>query len=200
MKTIQIFALAGTFLLAIFLGGCSKDEADTPFYSAANGTSKELTELEKAGLLSLLETEKFHRDVYSVIAERLQSPFFEELSAEDAILMDLLSIKVDKYGLVNPIVGVEAGSYSDAVIQNSYSEFIETNTSDLLTLVAYAEDMERSMIDQIETQQSLLSGNSDIVAAYDQMLKKSIAQLRLLADEMEGLRHIYAPQATHQED
>jgi hypothetical protein len=200
MKTIQIFALAGTFVLAVILGGCSKDEVDTPFYSADNGTSKELTELEKAGLISLLEKEKFHRDVYAVIAERLQSPFFEELSEEDAVLMDLLSIKVDKYGLVNPVVGIEAGSFSDNAIQNDYTDFIQNNTSDPLTLVAYAEDMERTMIDEIETQQSMLSGNTDIVVAYDRMLKKSTAQLRLLADEMEGLRHLYAPQAGHQED
>lgn len=200
MKTLKFYAAIGTLIMAMAFAGCSKDEVDTPFYSASNGTSKDLSADEKEGLLSLLELQKMQVDVYSVMADRIQQPVFNDLAEQDAKLMELLAVKVDKYGLDNPITGKAAGEFEDEAVQNKYNAFIRTTNFGWNEMIAYATDMEEELIDVIQEQKTKISGNMDIVQLYEEILQQSVSDLNALNEEWENYSHIYAPKDEHRED
>jgi len=193
MKTIKFYAVSTLVVLAMIFASCSKEELDTPFYTADNGVSKELNSFEKAGLLSLLEMQKMQRDVYYWMNTQYESPVFADLAHRDGQLMERLSIKVDKYGLVNPVVDKLIGEFEDASIQNQYNDFIRETAGDIESMIVEAQKMETSFIYEVETQQTNLSGNADIVQLYTDLIQESEAQLNSLNNETKGLIHIYAP-------
>jgi hypothetical protein len=193
MKTLKFLTLAILAALTIALVSCSKDELDTPFYTADNGVSKELTSLEKAGLLTLLEKQKMHRDVYNWIYAQFPSQVFSSLAKHDGALMERLSIKVDKYGLVNPVIDKLAGEFADASIQVQYNDFTRDASGDLEKMINGAKAMEAELIAEVAKERSILSGNPDIDQVYGELMLESQGHLNILNDEMKGLIHIYAP-------
>jgi hypothetical protein len=193
MKTLKFYAVATLVALAMVFVSCSKDELDTPFYTADNGVSKTLNNFEKNGLVSLLEKEKMHRDVYTWMNTQFPSEVFTQLAERDGHYMEVLSIKVDKYGIANPTVGKLPGEFVDASVQNQYNDFIRITTGDLVAMINKAQAMEEALIAEVQEQQSTLSGNTDIGQVYDGLLQESISQLNSLKNDTKGLIHIYAP-------
>jgi len=193
MKTLKFYALLGTLALAIVFVSCSKDETIAPFNSAQNGASTDLNNFEKAGLLSLVEKQKLHRDIYDLMAEKDHEPIFTIMSVCDAKYMELLSIKVDKYGLDNPTVDNMAGEYENAQIQADYNEFIRSNNFDLNQMLVYARKMEEAIIIEIRFHEANVSGNTDIVKIYDDLINESQIQLEALNDELKSLTNINVP-------
>lgn len=200
MKTLKFYAAIGTLVLAMAFTGCSKDEVDSPMVTASNGTSKVLSVDEQEGLLSLLELQKMQVDVYSVIADHIQQPVFTDLKQQDTKLMELLSVKVDKYGLENPIVGKAAGEFEDESVQDKYNEFIRTTGFEWNEMVDYATSMEKAFIDVVQIQKLRISGNDDIVQLYEEIQKQSESHLNALYNEWENFSHIYAPKDEHREN
>jgi hypothetical protein len=193
MKTVKFFAATILVAVAMIFVSCSKDEVDTPFYTADNGVSKELSTLEKEGLLNVLETTKMHRDIYEWINSQFPSEVFADMARRDGQAMELLSIKVDKYGLVNPIEGKLPGEFTDANIQEEYNEFVRTTVGDLGAMINQARAMEEDFIASVEEQEASLSGNADIKIIYQDLVDSAVVQLNALDDSKEGLIHIYAP-------
>lgn len=192
MKTLKFYALTGAIALAMVFASCSKEEVDAPFSSASNSASKTLTSFEKADLLSLLETQKLHRDVYLWMHAQVEKSVLAELADRDARYMDLLSVRVDKYGIENPTADRVAGEYADAAIQNEYNEFIRTNL-EWAEMVNYAIQMEESLISAICQCESKLQGNTDLGRIYQDMKKESEIAVYELNLEEKGLIHIFAP-------
>ena len=193
MKTVNFYAATVLVALAMIFVSCSKDEIDTPFYTADNGVSKVLSANEEAGLLNLLETEKMHRDVYDWIYSQYPSEVFADMAFRDGQAMELLSVKVDKYGLENPILGKLPGEFVDSHVQNQYNDFVRTTAGDLEAMIDQAKAMEAAFIDNVKEQQALLNGNVDIRDMYENLINTAVIQLNTLGDEKEGLIHIYAP-------
>lgn len=193
MKTAKFFAAATLVAVAMIFAGCSKDELDTPFYTADNGVSKELSSLEKAGLLNLLESEKMQKDVYEWIYSQYPSEVFADMAFQDGQAMELLSIKVDKYGLENPIHGKLPGEFTDVNVQNEYNDFVRTTVGNLEAMIEQARCMEEAFITKVQEQESLLSGNADIRIIYQDLITTSSMQMNSLADNKDGLIHLYAP-------
>lgn len=192
MKTLKFYALASTIALAMVFVSCSEEEADAPFYSGPNSGSNELSSYEEAGLLTLLETQKFHRDVYTWMNTAVENSLFQELALRDGNIMERLSVKVDKYGLENPIIDRTPGEYADSYIQQQYDDFISSNNADLDQFMAYAKQMEASMFSDICECQSILEGNADIGKIYEDMKLECETQLNALYGDTKGLIHIFA--------
>jgi hypothetical protein len=200
MKTLNFYALIGTLALAMVFVSCSKEEDDTPFYSATNGTSKQLSNIEKEGLLSLAEVQKMHRDVYDAIASETGQELFATLSEKDARLMEKLSVKIDKYGLPNPLIELGAGEYEDAGVQNTYNQFMRTSSFGLDEMLDFATAMEEDFINAVRAQKSSVVGNADIVQLYDEMLTEANIQIDILDSGWEEFSYIYAPRDEHRDD
>jgi len=195
MKTLRFYALLGTLALAMVFVSCSKDETDAPFYSGPNGTSKDLSSFEKAGLLSLVEKQKLHRDIYDAMAEKIQEPIFSILSQNDAQYMELLAIIVDKNGLDNPIVGKTAGEYEDSQIQAEYDAFMRSNNFGWNQMLIYARQMEEALIAEVQFHGANLSGNTEIMKIYDDLMNESQSQLEALNDEIKSVTNTILPDA-----
>jgi len=186
MKTLKMYALMGTVIAAIFLVSCSKDEADDTFYSApANVVSNDFSDQEKAGLILLVEKEKLHRDVYMAMANNCQLPLVGELCSCDENYMNLLSIKIDKYGLTNPLVGKEAGEYHDTNVQAVYDDFIENCGTGQYSMMQFAKLMEENDLDIIYEQLEIIEGNTDVMQLYVGLKDASVKQLNSIKDELE---------------
>ena len=134
-----------------------------------------------------------HRDVYEWIYSQFPSDVFADMARRDGQAMELLSIKVDKYGLVNPIEGKLPGEFTDVNVQEQYNEFVRTTTGNLEAMIDQARAMEEAFIACVQEQESLLSGNADIQAIYQDLIENASVQLNILADSKEGLIHMYAP-------
>lgn len=199
MKTLKFYALIGTLALAMVFVSCSKEE-DTPIYSASNGTSKQLSNIEKEGLLSLVEVQKLHRDVYTAIAAETEQEFFSALAEEDARLMEMLAIKIDKYGLENPLVDNGAGEYADVAIQNQYNNFMRTASFGVGEMISYAISMEQDLIEAVEQHKAAVNGNTDIVQLYEDILVDSYEQISALDSGWEEFSYVYEPRDEHRED
>lgn len=180
---MKSYAVPALLALAMIFASCSKDELDTPFYTAANGTSKALTEYEKAGLVTLLETQKMHRDVYTWMNTQAEYPVFSDLLACDCQLMEKLSITVDKYGLHNPTVGKETGEFEDSYIQSRYNDIIRSTEGGIASMFTAAKAMEAAMIVEVREHQNALSGNADIGLVYADLIVQSENQLIQLDEE-----------------
>lgn len=180
---MKSYAVPALLALVMIFASCSKDEVDTPFYTADNGTSKALTEYEKAGLVTLLETQKMHRDVYIWMNANADYPVFSDLSDCDCQLMEKLSITVDKYGLHNPTVGKEPGEFEDSYVQSQYNDIIRSTQGSVASMFTAAKAMEAAMIAEVREQQDALSGNADIGLVYADLIVQSENQLIQLDEE-----------------
>jgi hypothetical protein len=200
MKTFKFYAVTALVLLAIVFVSCSKDEFDTPIYTNQNGDSKALNNFEKDGLISLLETQKMHRDVYAWINTQFPSAVFTGLAVRDGNYMERLSQLVDKYGISNPILDRLPGEFENVGIQNRYNEFVRLTIGDLEAMIENARVMEEEMVCAVQQEQLNLSGNDDIRQLYGNLIEESKTQIQALSHETEGLIHIYAPRNEIRED
>ena len=193
MKTAKFYAVTILAALAMVFVSCSKDEIDSNPYAVSNGNAKDLSNFEKQGLVSLLETQKMHRDVYTWINDQFPSAVFTSLAESDGKYMELLSVKLDKYGIQNPTLDKLPGEFESHEVQNQYNEFVRLSFGDLKAMIENARVMEESMISLVRDQQLNLSGNDDLRQIYGDLIQESISQLNTLNDNMKGLIHIYAP-------
>ena len=189
MKKLKIFALLGSLSLAVILVSCSTDDAVAPSgnsgsadaYGSETGiASVDLSSNEKVCLLTLLEKQKLHRDLYDVMLENSQNEVFSMLSQSDETLMELLSIKADRYAIENPVLYKLPGEYDDSQIQAVYENFVQSKEFGLNQMLIYAQEMESEMIDEIHVHLAGVSGNPDIAQIYKNLIDKSEDQLEIL--------------------
>ena len=182
MKTMKIYALIGTVLVAMLCVSCSKDD-DTDATPAPTTTN--LSDNEKAGLLQIVEIEKLHHDVYLCMAENNQCELFDDLCSCDKNFMDLLSYKVDIYKLENPLTERGTGVYANPDLQTKYNEFILISDSQLKEFLLFARQMEEYGLAQLETHLSQVDGNEDIAKLYSDIQEESKCQLEKIIEKIE---------------
>lgn len=199
MKTIKFLTVTALVALAMVFVSCSKDEVDTPIYSASGGSSHDLNSFEKAGLINLLETTKLHRDVYLWINSEYPADLFVNLAQREDKNLALLSVRVDKYGLENPVVDKLQGEFANAAIQEEYNTFVRSTAGDIEAMIEMARAMEHKMIVAVEEQQATLSGNTDIANLYYTLVCECNDQIQTLIDDAKGFIGEFLPKPTIQE-
>lgn len=167
--------------LGIILSSCSKEnDLDAPMIHSSS-VSDNLTSIEQDDLLYLVEKEKFHRDVYQTIYDANQLSFVNELCNCDDAFMTKLSIKIDKYGLENPIAHMSVGEFENNSLQNRFNNFEALDLTDDLVTIEFAKDMEAEMLNRIQLVLDQLEGNNDLRSIYVNIQASSQAQY----DELE---------------
>lgn len=186
MKTLNYFAIIGLFAGSMILVSCSKDEVADPFYTGSSSNTKVLSPIEKEGLLSLAEFQKMHLDVYTQLAEKSTNPLFVEFGRDEEILLDLLSIRIDKYGLFNPLINNGPGEYEDSRIQAIYDEFVSSNYTGDYQMLIYAKQMEEELISEIGVHMPNVTGNTDIINLYTDLNANCITTLDVIVSELKA--------------
>lgn len=187
MKTLKTYTLIGTIALSMIFISCTKDEAAAPIQKPATNNSQNLSSAEEDFLLSSVEKQKLHRDLYDVMAKNIQDQIFTVHAKSDAVYMETLSIKVDKYGLINPIDDKIAGKYENLQIQAIYDDFTDNNSYDWVQLLLFAKNMEVMLIADLQQHLNTVSGHSDIVQIYSDLINESQNQLVALNIELRSI-------------
>jgi hypothetical protein len=197
MKTIKLATVVYTMALAILatliLFGCSKDDDQVlpSNQSQYEDNNEVLRHQEKAGLLLLVELQKFHSDVYSVMNNFNREITFEDLSKRDSYYQKLLANKALEYGLEDPSVGRPIGDYADGDIRKLYLQFIGSHENNMEKALIYASEMEKSILDDINTWITFTS-HSDIVVLYESLISETQSQIRILEDKINKYESVEA--------
>ncbi|MDB4303405.1 DUF2202 domain-containing protein [Desulfosarcina sp.] len=182
MKTIKFYALIGAVLGAMLCVSCSKDDDEdvTPVPTTT------LSDAEKSGLLEMIEIEKLHRDIYQTMSENNQCELFGELCNCDGDFMNLLSAKVDKYKLINPIKEGINGVYDNDELQVIYNEFMKISDEQLKQLLYFAKELEEHALLNVDVFIANTQSKDDIRDIYLDIKKQSNCQLENIIDRIEN--------------
>lgn len=188
MKTTKSIAVTALAIIAMILTSCTKDE-EGPAIKGFHPPTPELSDAEKAGLVTLLETQKLHRDVYNWMDAQLGEAEFASLASHDARIMERLSVKVDKLGLDNPILDKAEGEFAESHIQAQYFDILRKTEGTLSGMIHQAKIMETALIIEVNSQKGFSTGNPEIEAILAELGEAASSQLKDLND-WEG--HCYA--------
>ncbi|MBN2174050.1 MAG: DUF2202 domain-containing protein [Bacteroidales bacterium] len=177
--------LLGVILIVSVLFGCSKDdEVANPVYPpSSGGQSKSLSAVEKQDLLYIAEKEKLMHDIYQAMYRWNNNDIFAQIRLGKAEHLSLLSLKIDKYGLENPIAFSSEGEYQNTSLQEAYNDFKAKGVLNNSDAIEYGKSLEESLIGELGAVIGEVSGNSDLVQVYNKILTESKAHLEVLIDE-----------------
>lgn len=182
MKTMKIYAIIGTVLVALIFLGCSKDNDPKILPDPVSN----LTETEKSGLLQMVEIEKLHNDVYTKLSEKYCDKLFTELCSCDGNFMDLLCELVDKYEIENPMNSRGPGVYANHQAQLLYNEFSDMQSSEKKNCLLFARELENMALAKVEWHLAKLQGNNDIKELYEHILEETQCQRDNITNHIEN--------------
>ena len=203
MKTLTNFkskvTLLGAVLLTLIIFGCSKDDdVAKPMYLPANtSTSKQLNAGEKEGLLYLVENEKMLMDVYNELAANTQIGLMKDLATTKQHHMLLLSARIDKYGLENPLNGLSAGDYKNPLIQQRYDNIRISQPTSESEAIALAKNLETSLLSDLNYYLNGIDGHPDIASLYNKIIDETGSYSMVFGRVFPGYENITAPDDTN---
>ncbi len=181
------------------VGGNSGHVAITGTTLATQIPATELAQEEQDGLIKMREEEKLARDVYLYLYNTWQNPVFSNISKSEQRHMDAIKTLLDKYGLEDPITGMEPGMFKSAEMQELYNNLITKGSislQDALQVGATIEDLD------IKDLKELLEAtdNEDIQLVYQNLMKGSRNHLRAFGSRLKNLGISYQAQFLSQEE
>ena len=182
-------------MVAIFLMSCSKnDDAVNPMNSpTSDASSKTLSAAEQSDLIFMAEKAKLMKNIYQVMFDTYQDEMFACISACKEKHLALLTVRIDRYDIENPLAYLGEDEYSDASLQQIYDEFIAERPTNLVESMMYLKAVEEQNIADIENSVAQVKGNSDIVTVYNLCLVESQAHLSEILGFTKGLKDIMKP-------
>ena len=199
MKTLKlntsINTLTSVLIAAMIMMSCSKnDDVVNPVnLSSGEGSSKSLSAVEQSDLLFMAEKAKLMKNVYQVMFDSYQEDLFATISACKQKHLTLLSARIDKYDVENPIAYMAEDEFSDGSLQQIYDDFIAERPTNQIESLIYLKAMEEKHIADIENSVSQVEGNGDIVTVYNLCLAESEAHLSEILGYTKGFRDIIKP-------
>jgi len=199
MKTLtnfkSKFTLLSAVLVAMIIFGCSKeDDVAKPMYLPANtSTSKQLNAGEKEGLLFLVENEKMLMDVYNDLSRSGQADAMKQLANTKRRHMMLISAKIDKYGLENPLNGRSAGEYKNPLIQQRYDQLSVSAPASESGAISLANNLENSLLTELNYYLNGVDDHPDITSIYNKIIDETGTNSLVFGRIFPGYRNITAP-------
>ncbi len=193
MKTLTfnkpVLTLMSVMMISLLMMSCSKENdlekpMKLPDYEAS---SKTLNEVEKEGLLYMAEQEKMLQNVYESLYATHSVAVFAENSTSKEQQKQLLSAKIDRYGLDNPISEMEDGEYRNPFIQQTYDDIMAIDDMTAGDALIYSKTLEEAVISDLEYLISEENVNEDLANTYRQILETTHANLDALFFETKGL-------------
>ena len=135
-----------------------------------------LSEDEIDALLFMREEEKLARDVYLALYEKWELAIFKNIARSEQRHMDAVKTLIDRYGLVDPMLGVE-GDFTNQDLQVLYDELVlkgSQSIEDALLVGAAIEE-----IDILDLQDGLKeTTNLEVVRVFESLLRGSYNHLK----------------------
>lgn len=141
-------------------------------------------------LTFMVEEEKLARDVYNTLYEIWGIPAFTNIAKAEQNHMDAIITLINKYGLENPVDGLDIGIFVNQDLQTLYNNLIDAgqeSQEQALLVGATIEDVD--IFDLIN--ELLIVDNEDITKVFENLLKGSGNHLRAFNSLL--IMHGYVP-------
>jgi len=159
-----------------------------------------LDETESAQLVLMREEEKLARDTYITLYDLWGMKLFSNISGSEQNHMDAMLKMLIKYGIPDPVVSDEVGSFSDAIgLAALYQQLVsrgEDSQLEALQVGAYLEEM--SIRDLREA--VAYTDEPALINSYSNLLAASRNHLRTFVGHIENLGVDYQAQILDQSD
>ncbi len=159
----------------------------------------EPTQQERDGLIKMREEEKLARDVYIYLFNTWQNPVFANISKSEQRHMDAIKILLDKYGLEDPVAGMNPGTFKSTEMQELYNNLIAKGSVSLkeaFQVGATIEDLDIKDLEELIG----ATDNEDILLIYQNLMKGSRNHMRAFATQLKNLGINYQAQFLSQEE
>jgi hypothetical protein len=159
----------------------------------------QLSPQEAESLLFMREEEKLARDVYITLYEQWNNQVFDNISSAERRHMEKMRIKIEKYGLTDPITDDSVGVFNNTELQELYWKLVTKGQSselDALYVGGYIEE-----IDIIDLQNAIDESNhADITRSYQNLMRGSNNHLRAFVRQIENRGVPYEAQEMSQDE
>lgn len=157
MKTLMIFrtyvALTVVLLATFIFFGCSKeDNLDRPIIQTPGESisTNKLSPDEIQGLKFIAEQEKMVSTVYSAIASTLKMDELAKMANVRKRHMSLISVRLDKYDLENPLKELSNGEFKNPLLQKEYNEIMVSLPATKSDAVELVKTLENSLLTNLQ--------------------------------------------------
>ena len=159
-----------------------------------------LTEIEIEGILFMREEEKLARDIYSAFHELYSSiPIFFNIANSEQKHMDAIKTLIDKYDLVDPVIGKEFGEFENQDLQQLYFELKSKGSESLIKALEVGAEIEE--IDIIDLKNYISQADKeDIIRIYKNLLRGSENHLIAFVKVLKSQGISYIPRHLSQEE
>lgn len=154
---------------------------------------------EERGLLKMREEEKLARDVYQVLYEQWGHQVFGNIVQSEQRHMDAVKSLLDKYNLMDPVVDLSVGVFTDPDMQLLYDSLVAEGSAtivDAFHVGATIEDLDiKDLYDLLEK-----TDNSDIQMVYENLSRGSRNHLRAFTTQLSLNGETYEAQFLTQDE
>ena len=191
MKKLLGLLVSATTLFAVAGASAAVDD----------GSSIEavLNDTETNHLVYMREEEKLARDTYITLYGIWGSRVFSNISRAEQTHMDAMLTMLVAYGIDDPIVSDEVGSFVNPTLAGMYTDLVATGSASLLDAL-YA----GALIEEVDIQDLRVAieetSQADISAAYASLLAGSENHLRAFVGQIENLGVEYVAQVLDQSE
>jgi hypothetical protein len=151
----------------------------------------ELTNLEREGLLYMVEEEKLAADVYSALNDKWNLRVFDNIGRAELTHEDAVQTLLERYSLANPIRST--GEFSNVTLQRLYYDLVSRgnlSVGDALKVGAAIEEIDILDLEECMAQ----TEKEDILLVYSNLKRGSENHLRAFVNNLERRGIEYAPE------
>jgi hypothetical protein len=206
-------ALSAAALLLVGTAACSDDTASVPDATSAPwGTTSDTPvttaavdradldsveesgpiEDELAGLLWMREEEQLAHDVYVALGDMWDLRIFENIAASETSHIDAVASLLDRYGIEDPALGNEPGTFTDPAMQELYDQLVTDGSESREEALAVGAFIEELDIRDLQTR-TATTGIAEIVTVYENLERGSRNHLRAFYSQLVARDVVYEP-------
>jgi hypothetical protein len=177
MKKSKIQLLIISLLTSFFLLACQSENPTSTEYSDilskygggnGGGSTYELSQEEKDGLIHMRIEEKLARDVYIVMGELWNHEVFLNIQLSEQKHMEAVKRLLDKYSVPDPLTTDSVGVFPDPQFQQLYDQLIQQGNQSLTEALLAGKTIEELDIADLEFQLGFVD-NPDIIRVYQNL-------------------------------
>jgi hypothetical protein len=148
---------------------------------------------EEAGLLLMREEEKLARDVYLTLGELWQLPIFTNIAASEQTHMDAVLALLTRYGLTDPVAGMDVGEFATPEFQALFAELVALGSESLIGALTVGATIEEIDIVDLLEQLEIVT-HRDLGRVYQNLERGSENHLRAFVGQLAAQDVVYEPQ------
>jgi hypothetical protein len=152
-----------------------------------------LTPVEREGLVYMRQAEKLERDVYMNLSDYWDSPLLNSIADGEQNHMDSILGLLNKYGIADPIAGLEPGEFQDPMLFQLYQTQVTQGVVSYIYALNVGAETEELSIGDLMFRMAQTNKN-DIKNVYNNLRLASANHLRAFVAELARNGQIYNPQ------